>query len=58
MTQSDATSTGAGFDEQKARLTLAVAALAAMVDRIWWFLVAGGLLTALAALPLDTRRAN
>ncbi len=33
-------------------------ALVARFDRIWWFLVAGGLLTALAALPLDTRRAH
>lgn len=27
-------------------------------DRVWWFLVAGGLLTALAALPLQTARAR
>ncbi len=32
--------------------------LLAAFDRIWWFLVAGGLLTTLSALPLQTRRAG
>lgn len=32
--------------------------LAGRFDRVWWFLVAGGLLTTLAALPLQTARAR
>ncbi|MEL6985016.1 MAG: MFS transporter, partial [Actinomycetota bacterium] len=32
--------------------------LAGRFDRVWWFLVAGGLLTAMAALPLQTARAR
>lgn len=32
--------------------------LVARFDRVWWFLVAGGILTALLALPLRTSRAK